>query len=67
MVIITELISRASIRIFLSGCWRLTRPADPTFDLTYRDAADEQAGLWAARSGELRALIGAYDAAAAER
>ena len=44
-------------------CWRLKRPADPTFELTYRDTADEQAKFWEARSAELHSLIGAYDGA----
>jgi len=44
-----------------SRCWRLVRSTDPTFELTYRDTADEQARQWEQRSGELRELIEAYD------
>ena len=47
-------------------CWRLKRPADPTFELTYRDAADEQAKGWAVRRRELRDLIATYDASVGE-
>jgi len=42
-------------------CWVLKRPVDSTFELTYCDTANEQAAFWAARSGELRGLIGQYD------
>ena len=43
------------------ACTQLKRPDELTFSLTYREAAEEQADLWAKRNAELSSLIQAYD------